>query len=44
MQDGGRIMKIRRISEDKLNLVKGLIVGWGPNDDDDDDIPEEWTD
>lgn len=44
MQVGGRIMKIKKISEYNLELSKELIVEWGPYDDDDDDIPEEWTD
>lgn len=37
-------MNVRKIEEDRFCLVKRLIVGWGPYDDDDDDIPEEWTD
>lgn len=37
-------MKITKNSKEKFYLGKGLIYGWGPYDDDDDDIPEEWTD
>lgn len=31
-------------SEEKLLVKKTFDWCWGPYDDDDDDIPEEWTD
>ena len=37
-------MKITKNSEEKFYLGKGLIYRWELYDDDDDDIPEEWTD
>lgn len=33
-----------KMNNEWFDLNKRLIVCWGPNDDDDDDIPEEWTD
>ena len=44
-----RLMEEKRmkISEFEKKIMKCgtmLYEVWGPNDDDDDDIPEEWTD
>ena len=39
-----RKMKISLLEKKVMKCGIALCEGWGPYDDDDDDIPEEWTD